>query len=154
MQDGRKWGCAGERRRGRLIRTRREGRRPPPRVLVAFSRSTLLLRTSGGGKGKKKSMKRSLCVDWPRDSIIRQQSSDRWSYGHELHVLEQFLYEASGGQAKHTVGQEVRDLGVEADVVECIGELLLYPAKTQKNTSNTEITIYNCAAAVHNLYCA
>lgn len=54
------------------------------------------------------------------------------SYWHELHVLEELLYETSGGQTKRAVRQEVRNLRVQADVIKRVGELFLYPAVGRK----------------------
>lgn len=56
------------------------------------------------------------------------------SYRHELHVLEQFLYEAAGGEAEHAVGQQVGHLGVQADVVKRVRKLLLDPARGEEVT--------------------
>lgn len=44
-----------------------------------------------------------------------------------MYVLKEFLYEASRGQAEHTVGQQVRHLRVQTDIIKRIGKLLLYP---------------------------
>lgn len=58
-------------------------------------------------------------------------------YGHELNILEQFLDEASGRQAKGAVSQKVRDLRVQADVIKGMRELLLYPEEeTQPSTQH------------------
>lgn len=131
------WGCAGTseeggREGGRPIKIPWEGQRPLRLVLVAFSRWTPLPRTSEGEKKGGGGVMRFLANKTPG----RCRSSDGGgSYRHELHILEKFLYEPSGGQAKHTVGQEVGDLGVQADIIECIGELLLDPAKAQRAKS-------------------
>lgn len=54
-------------------------------------------------------------------------------YWHELHILEEFLYEASGRQPIHTVRQEMRNLGIQADVIKGIGKLFLYPKTNREN---------------------
>lgn len=63
------------------------------------------------------------------------------TYRAEVHVLEELLDEAAGGQAEHAMGQEVRHLRVQADVIKRVREFLFYPVGRAKDKPGMMVTL-------------